>query len=235
MKIPLSELLCNKTLPPSKELVNSIKEFGQRVPIQVVEVIEEEDKQFLVMDGERRVAALKLLGETEIEAIISDDISPPVLTLLGNLRRSQNPIAEGYAIQNLLDENWTKEDVVERLGIPLNKIYSLLRLIQLIPALQQKIALGKMSIEAGRIATNLTHEEQEELAQNDKISIKDVNLVKRHAQLELLDLETITIPRAHELDELLGALTILCTKLGESWERQKLIDAIEALESLRRK
>jgi len=229
MKILLSELLCNETLPPSKELVNSIKEFGQRVPIQVIET----DEGFLVMDGERRVTALRLLGETEVEVIVSDDVLPPVLTLLGNLQRSQNPIAEGLAIQALLDEGWTKEDIVKRLGISLNKIYSLLRLLQLIPVLRQKIATGKMSLEAGRVATSLTHSEQEELAQNDKISIKDTQTVRRHAQLELLDLETITIPRAHELDELLGSLMNLCQKIDTGWEQEALIQAVKAIESLR--
>ena len=231
MKLLISQLLCNETLPPSKEFVQSIEEFGQSKPIQVVKTLIED--KFLVVDGERRVAALRLLGKTEAEAIISGDIPPSILTLLGNLQRSQNPIAEGLAIQTLLDEGWTKEDIVRKIGIPAGKVYSLLRLIQLIPALRGKIAQGKMSLEAGRLATNLTVDEQEQLALSDKISIKATKAVKRHAQLELLNLDSITIPKAHELDGLLGSLTILCTKLSEGWERSALVEAIRAVEAIR--
>ncbi len=230
MKIPLDQLLSFETIPPSKGLIKSIERFGQRVPILVVSIA----GKFRVEDGKRRVEALWQLGGTEVEAIVSDDLDESVLTLLGNLQRSENPIAEGEAIQALIENGWTKHTIAKDLGIPQLKIYSRLRLIHnLIPELKKKIANGKMSCEAGRIASSLSRSEQVNLAINDKVTIGQARSARRMEQLSLLDLESITIPKVSELDSLLNDISRLCPKLKGGWEKDALVNAIRALESLR--
>ncbi len=118
----------------------------------------------------------------------------------------------------------------------MHKIYSRLRLLDnLVPELKQKIAEGKMSCEAGRIATNLSRDEQRNLAENEKVTISDARAARRTIQLTLLDLESVEVPRVSELDSILNALTNLCTKVPENWEREVLIEAIKAIETLTEK
>ncbi|MBC8462421.1 MAG: hypothetical protein H8D67_30995 [Deltaproteobacteria bacterium] len=229
MKIPIDKLIYSSQLPPDRTLIKSIEKFDKVLPI----IVAIEGDRFRVHIGNRSVAALKLLGQTEVEAIISE-LDGSILTLIGNLQRSDNPIAEGEAIQSLLDNGWTKEEIRDHIGIPLHKQYGRLRLLHnLIPKLRKKIADGKMSCEAGKIATNLSKSEQEELAQEDKITISRAKSARRTKQLTMLDLESVTIPRISELDQLFNSLTKLCTKLEECWERTLLIEAIKAIESLR--
>ncbi len=144
MKVPIEKLIYKVTVPPSKQFIESIRKFDKIMPV----VVTPQGDNFLVHVGNRSVAALKSLGKTEVECVISD-LGGPVLALLGNLQRSSNPVAEGCAIQDLLDEGWSKEDIVENLGIPMYKIYPLLNLHNnLIPELKQKIADGTMAVEA---------------------------------------------------------------------------------------
>jgi len=48
-----------------------------------------------------------------------------------------------------------------------------------------------------------------------------------------LDLDNITIPKVSEYDSLLQAFTNFCTKIPNGWEREAIVEAIKALESLR--
>ena len=50
MKIPLDCLISFETVPPKASFVRSIKKYGQRDPIKVVQV----GDKFLVTDGRRR-------------------------------------------------------------------------------------------------------------------------------------------------------------------------------------
>ena len=140
MKIPLGNLLPFETIPPDKSLIESIVRFGQLVPILVTQI---EDK-YEVRDGKRRVEALRLLNRNEVDAVLYE-VDNNILTLIGNMQRSNNPIAEGEAIYALLNQGMTKEEIRDVLGIPLYKIYSRVWLYSnLHPDLKQKIIDGKM-------------------------------------------------------------------------------------------
>ena len=229
MRIPLDCLVSFETIPPKASFILSIEKYGQRDPIKVVRV----GDQFLVADGRRRVAALKQLGETEVEAIIINDLDAPIVTILGNLQRDRNPLAEAEAFRELLDGGWNQDDLSGNLGISKSKIYWRLKLFDILPELKEKIIRGEMGIVAGEIASKLSRDEQEKLAQNEKVTIAAAQSARRSEQLILLDLDSITIPKTSELDRLLEALTRLCVKIQGRPEREILVEAVKALESLR--
>ena len=190
MKVPIERLIYSATIPPTKQFIKSIENYDKIMPV----VVTPQGDNFLVHIGNRSVAALKSLGKTEVECVISD-LEGPVLALLGNLQRSENSIADAEAIVELMESGWSKEDIVENLGIPMYKIYPLLNLHNnLIPELKQKIADGTMAVEAGRLATKLPKDKQLELSENEKITIAAAQSAKRSEQLMLLDLDSITIP-----------------------------------------
>ncbi len=228
MKVLMSNLICPDTIPPKACFVRSIETYGQIDPIKVVPLGE----KFLVKDGKRRVASLKQLGKSEVEAIVVD-LDGPIVTILGNLMRLPNPIAEAEAFQELLDSGWSQDDLSENLGISKSKVYWRLKLLNLLPELKEKITSGKMGSTAGEIASKLSGEEQENLAQNEKVTLAAAQSARRSEQLVLLDLDSITIPKTSELDQLADGLTRICSKIQPGWEREVLTEAVRALESLR--
>ena len=228
MKILLENLICPDTIPPKDSFIRSIETYGQIDPIKVISL----GDKFLVKDGKRRVASLKQLGKTEVEAIVVD-LDGPVVTVLGNLQRSPNPLAEAKAFQELLELGWSQDDLSENLGISKSKVYWRLKLLNLIPELKEKIISGQMGSAAGEIASKLSREDQENLAQNEKVTLAATQSARRNEQLMLLDLDSITVPKTSEMDRLLDGLTRLCVKIQGRPERDVIVEAIRALESLR--
>ncbi|HRE41270.1 MAG TPA: ParB/RepB/Spo0J family partition protein [Ignavibacteria bacterium] len=131
------------------ELKNSIKEYGLLNPVTVK--LSNDKKRYILIAGERRLRATKLLGETKIKASILDkqDMSSmelAVLAIIENIQREDlNPIELSNSYQMLIDNyGLTQEQLAEKVKKQRSTIANILRL-QKLPA-EIKVSLKKNEI-----------------------------------------------------------------------------------------
>ncbi len=153
------------------ELALSIKEVGVLQPPVVRKI--NENKYELIM-GERRLRASKLAGLKTIPVIIRKTTDNELLreALIENIHRAQlNALEEGSAYQNLIqDFNYTHDDLAKKMGKSRSAITNTLRLLNLPPSVQRKVAAGTISAGHARALLSLTSNEQIEKLANRIIS-----------------------------------------------------------------
>ncbi|BCJ27052.1 ParB/RepB/Spo0J family partition protein [Actinocatenispora sera] len=129
-----------------EELRTSIEQVGFLQPIVVREL--ESGRYELVM-GERRWRAAQSLGRENIPAIVRDTPDDDMLrdALLENVHRANlNPLEEAAAYQQLLEEfGATHEELAKRIGRSRPQISNTIRLLNLPPAVQRRVAAGVLS------------------------------------------------------------------------------------------
>ena len=148
------------------ELIASIKEIGILQPPVVRQT--SAGKYELVM-GERRFRAAKAAGLKSIPVIIRQTPDNELLreALIENIHRSQlNPLEEGAAYAQLLNDfNCTHDELATKLGRSRPLISNTMRLLNLPPTVQRKVAAGVISAGHARALLGLTDEvEIEKLA-----------------------------------------------------------------------
>jgi ParB family chromosome partitioning protein len=119
--------------------------------------------------GERRWRACRRAGLTEIGAIVKQTQDNELLrdALIENLHRQQlDPLEEAAAYQQLLDDfGATHEELARKIGRSRPHISNTLRLLNLPPAVQKRVAAGVLSAGHARALLSLeTPEAQERLA-----------------------------------------------------------------------
>ena len=139
------------------ELVHSVREVGLLQPVVVRPV--GPDRYELVM-GERRWRASRQAGLATIPAIVRETGDDVMLrdALLENLHRSQlNPLEEAAAYAQLLEDfATTHEELAQRIGRSRPQISNTLRLLQLPPAVQRRVAAGVLSAGHARAVLGLS-------------------------------------------------------------------------------
>lgn len=128
------------------ELAASIKVVGLLQPVVVRQTMA--DRYEIVM-GERRWRACQLAELTVIPAIVRDTSDDDLLrdALIENLHRQQlNALEEAAAYQQLLDDfATTHEDLARRIGRSRPHITNTIRLLNLPPGVQRRVAAGVLS------------------------------------------------------------------------------------------
>lgn len=149
------------------ELAASISEVGLLQPVVVRSL--GHDHYELVM-GERRWRASQRAGLEHIPAIVRETHDNDMLrdALLENLHRQQlDPLEEAAAYQQLLDDfGATHEQLAQKIGRSRPHISNTLRLLNLPPAVQKRVAAGIISAGHARALLSLDDPQaQERLAQ----------------------------------------------------------------------
>ncbi len=146
-----------------EELKTSIQEVGFLQPIVVRQL--DPDKFELVM-GERRWRAAHAVGRETIPAIVRDTKDDAMLrdALLENIHRANlNPLEEAAAYQQLLEEfGATHEELARRIGRSRPQISNTIRLMNLPPAVQRRVAAGVLSAGHARALLSLDNAEAQE-------------------------------------------------------------------------
>ena len=153
LELPIGSVTPNPRQPRSvfdedalDELVASIQEVGLLQPVVVREV---GPGRFELVMGERRWRASQRAGLTEIPAIVRDTTDDDLLrdALMENLHREQlNPLEEAAAYQQLLDDfGATHEELARRIGRSRPHISNTLRLLNLSPGVQRRVAAGVLT------------------------------------------------------------------------------------------
>jgi ParB family chromosome partitioning protein len=162
-----------------EELAASITEVGLLQPVVVRKL---SDGNYELVMGERRWRASQRAGLEYIPAIVRETPDTDMLrdALLENLHRQQlDPLEEAAAYQQLLDDfGATHEQLAQKVGRSRPHISNTLRLLNLPPAVQKRVAAGVISAGHARALLSLGDPQaQERLAQrivDEGLSVRSV-------------------------------------------------------------
>ncbi len=183
-EVPLSSITPNPKQPRTifdsdalNELAASIKEIGILQPPVVRKI--GENKYELIM-GERRFRAAKLAGLATIPVIIRETHDNELLreALVENIHRSNlNSLEEASAYNQMLtDFGFTHDELASKLGKSRPVITNTLRLLNLPPSVQKRLAAGTLSAGHARALLGLANpDEMERLANkiiNEGLSVR---------------------------------------------------------------
>ena len=149
-----------------EELAASIREVGLLQPVVVRRLM---PGRFELVMGERRWRACQRAGLEHVPAIVRGTSDDDLLreALMENLHREQlNPLEEAAAYQQLLDDfKATHDELARKVGRSRPHISNTIRLLQLPPAVQLRVAAGVLSAGHARALLTLADpEEQDHLA-----------------------------------------------------------------------
>ena len=169
--VPVSAVLPNPFQPrrdfDEEELFSlskSIKENGLIQPIAVRRA----GKGFELIAGERRLRAVKMLGEERIDAVVYDlsNEDSAVWALIENLERAQlSPFDEAEAIAKLIAVwNLPREEAAKRLGFSPSGLSNKLRLLKLEEEVRKVITENALSERHARELLRLSSGEERKAA-----------------------------------------------------------------------
>ncbi len=145
------------------ELAASIREVGLLQPVVVRQVM---PGHYELIVGERRWRACEMAGLQHVPAIVRETPDTDMLrdALIENLHRQQlDPLEEAAAYQQLLDDfGATHEELARKIGRSRPHITNTLRLLNLPPAVQKRVAAGVLSAGHARALLSLKDAQAQE-------------------------------------------------------------------------
>lgn len=175
------------------ELAESIKQHGIIQPL----IVRKDDKdKYMIIAGERRWRAAKLLGIKEVPVVIMDLTERDILevSLIENIQRQDlNPIEEAIAYKELLKTfNLKQEELGKRVGKSRTSIANIMRLINLDERVQQYLIEGVISEGHGRTLLGISNGDlQCEVAQ--KVIDEDISVRELERLIKTLNKEEIEV------------------------------------------
>ncbi|MGG7059245.1 ParB/RepB/Spo0J family partition protein [Clostridium nigeriense] len=170
------------------ELAQSIKEHGIIQPI----ILNKKDKYYVIVAGERRWRAAKLLGLKEVPAIVMELTDKDILevSLIENIQRQDlNPIEEALAYKKLLsDFDLTQEELSKRVGKSRVAISNIIRLTGLSDTVKQYLIDEVITEGHGRSLLAIEDPKlQCEIAQkviDEKLSVRELERLIKSLKVE---------------------------------------------------
>lgn len=175
------------------ELAESIKQHGI---IQPLIVKKDGSDNYMIIAGERRWRAAKLIGIKEVPVVIMDLTEKDILevSLIENIQRQDlNPIEEAIAYKELLKTfNLKQEELGKRVGKSRTSIANVMRLINLDERVQQYLIEGVISEGHGRTLLGISDGDlQCEIAQ--KIIDEDMSVRELERLIKSFNKEEIEV------------------------------------------
>ncbi|MCV3377260.1 ParB/RepB/Spo0J family partition protein [Campylobacter sp. IFREMER_LSEM_CL2194] len=175
-----------------EELAGSIKEYGL---IQPVVVFKKDEFDYILIAGERRFRACKLLEKEQIKAVVLnvDDIKLRELALIENIQRENlNPIELAHSYKELLEiHNITQEKLADLIHKSRPQIANTLRLLNLNEQTQNFIIEGKISQGHAKVLVGLEKEEEKMIVDTiigQKLNVRDTEkLIKNFKNTNQLE------------------------------------------------
>jgi ParB family chromosome partitioning protein len=162
-----------------RELAESIKSQGLLQPV----VVRRKGVNFEIISGERRVRAIKSLGETHVPCIIKENISDTKMlemALVENIQRENlNDIEVAHSYQRLLQQcGLSHQELSERVGRSRSLITNTLRLLKLPEHIQEMVATNAITSGHARALVSIEDVKvRDVIAQkivSDGLSVRDV-------------------------------------------------------------
>ena len=162
-------------------LAESISVHGIIQPLTVREL---DSGYYQIIAGERRWRAARMAKLSEVPAVIieADDKKAMELALIENLQRQDlNPVEEALGYQSLMkDYGLTQDETAERVGKSRPAVANSLRLLNLCPAVLEKLRAGALSAGHARAILSLKGEKKQQEAAQKIIAL---GLSVRQAEL----------------------------------------------------
>lgn len=167
-----------------RELAASIEEHGLLQPIVVRE---DGHGGYVLIAGERRLRASKILKIEQIQALVMsvEDYKMRELALIENIQRSSlNPIELAHCYQALLQEHdLTQEQLASRIHKSRTQITNTIRLLELSQNAQELLQEGKITQGHAKMLIGLSPED-EQLALNtilgQKLNVRETELLAQN-------------------------------------------------------
>jgi ParB-like chromosome segregation protein Spo0J len=135
-------LIDGETAMPSDEFIESIRTQGQLVPVLLRR---SDDGRFVIVDGRRRVRALRRLGVPAVAARVlpmaARGAPEWAAAITANFQRSPNPIGEYEAVNSLIALGWDVARIAGDLRIPEYRV-------------RERLALGNLTADARGLFTS---------------------------------------------------------------------------------
>lgn len=165
------------------ELSASIKRHGLIQPI----IVFKKDDEYVLIAGERRLRAVRLLGDNTIKAIVADIESKNLreLALIENVQRQDlNPMELANSYKELIDEyKITQDDLSNIIKKSRSQITNTLRLLTLLDKTKEALSDNKISQGHAKVLVGLSKENEEEVLNTilgQKLSVRQTeDLVKK--------------------------------------------------------
>ncbi|MFF6946324.1 ParB/RepB/Spo0J family partition protein [Streptomyces lavendulae] len=190
--VPLTALAHNPFNPRHElteidETAASLRERGQLQPVAVVrkaaflavhgdQAEEIGQAEYVVIDGNRRLAAAREAGLAELRIDVNDALAASAADLLeaaliANVHRVDvPPVEQAKAIQELVAAHGTQGAVAKRLGKTEGWVSQRLALLNLADDLQEKVESGELKVREGRRIGRLPAEAQHAEAEQGGLS-----------------------------------------------------------------
>jgi ParB family chromosome partitioning protein len=226
-----------------EELAASIREVGLLQPVIVRKVM---PGRFELVMGERRWRACQRAGLEHVPAIVRGTPDDELLreALMENLHREQlNPLDEAAAYQQLLDDfSATHDELARKVGRSRPHISNTIRLLQLPPAVQRRVAAGVLSAGHARALLSLADpQEQDHLAHRivaEGLSVRAVEEIVALGQQQAKPRRaSVRQPAAPALTELANRLSDALdtrVKVEVGKQKGKIVVEFASLEDLQR-
>ena len=167
-RIPIKNLVAGPYQPRRRfddaelsSLAESIRRHGLVQPILVRPL---EGDRFEIIAGERRFRAAQLAGLSSVAAIVENitDEKARLFALIENLQRVDlNPIEQAGGLAQLIEQaKLTHEKAGEEVGLSRSAVSNLLRLLDLNPEVQKRVAGGEMEMGHARALLPLSLSQQ---------------------------------------------------------------------------
>lgn len=193
LKVKISKVGPNKDQPRKQfdedalmELADSIKQFGIIQPL----IVQEKNRFYEIIAGERRWRAAKLAGLKEVPVIVKDysDLEVVEISLIENIQRENlNPIEEALAYKRLLNEfNLKQDEVAERVSKSRTAVTNSMRLLKLDERVQQMVIDDMLSTGHARALLGIEDPELQAATAakvfDEKLSVREVEKLVKQIQ-----------------------------------------------------
>ena len=131
-----------------RRLLASLAENGQQTPIVVV-IAKDENDRYLVIDGYKRIAALRQLGHDTVEATVWPMSEAEALLLSRSQRMSpqESALEQGWLLSEMEHRfNYSLDDLARRFDRSVSWVSRRLALVELLPqTVQRQVREGSLS------------------------------------------------------------------------------------------
>jgi ParB family chromosome partitioning protein len=228
-----------------EELAASIRAQGLMQPILVRPVgAGLGEDRYEIIAGERRWRAAQMAGLSEVPTLIREipDESALAMALIENIQREDlNPLEEAQGLQRLIDEfSMTHQQAADAIGRSRSAASNLIRLLQLVPPVQELLMSGEIDMGHARALLPLSGVIQIQLAQRvaqKGLSVRETERLAQQAlkppkEAELVKPDRDVMRLQEELSDSLGAQVEIRTNKKGAGKIQIEFGDLEQLEGI---